>query len=68
VGIVEDGPTLQTSNLAGPFADFGHDVVDETLVCASSVRSGSIGFPTGLLNLLGFHRYLRFFKGGILVS
>lgn len=62
VGIVEDGPTLKTSNLAGPLATPGQDVVNESLVCAIHVRTGAVGIPTGFLNHLGFHRLLHSFE------
>ena len=68
VGIVEDGPTLETSNLAGPLAAFSQDVVNEPLVRTARVRDGLAGFPPGFLNHVVFHRDLRCFERRILVS
>ena len=68
MGIVEDGPTLKTSNLAGPFAGPGQDIVDHPLVSAERVRGGTAELLTGFLNHLGFHRHLRFLEGQLLVS
>lgn len=67
-GIVKDGPTLQTSYLAGPLAASRQDIINDPLVCAARVRGGHAGFPTCFLNDPGFHRHLRCFERRMFVS
>lgn len=55
VGIVEDSPTLETTNLAGPLAASGQDVINDPLVRAARVRGGPAGVSTGFLNHVVFH-------------
>ena len=68
IRIVEDRPTLETSNFAGPLAAPRQDIINHPLMYAESVRGDPDGVPTGFLNHLGFHRHPRCLERRTLVS
>lgn len=51
IGIVEDGPTLKTSNLAGPLLASRKDIIDGSTMDAG-IRSNAV---VCRLNCHGFH-------------
>ena len=67
VRVIEDGLTLETSDLAGPFAAFGPDVVDEPSVSAERVRSDFAESLSRFMNCLSLHRSLRSFERRLFV-
>lgn len=68
VGIVEDGPTFETSHLAGPPAASGQDIINQSLMRAACVEGGAAEVRTGFRNHLWFHRHLRIFTCRSVVS
>lgn len=67
-GIVEDRPTLETSDFAGSLTASGQHIIDEALVCAAEICTGAIGPPTGFSNHLSFHGPLRLFERRMLLT